>query len=108
LCHPGKSEKRKILTAISNVCDIVVFKIQDTLGVLNNSSSIRGKEVLNGLRKTIFAQESARLATLKLGMTTIGRQKVVFNGLGFAGVADYKKNESEKLGGCFTKKAGEP
>lgn len=91
----GKNEKkRKILTAVSNVCNIVIFKIQDTLGVLNNSSSIRGKEVLNRLRKTIFTQESARLATLKLGMTTIGRQKVVLNGLGFTGVADYK-NASE-------------
>lgn len=70
--------------------NIVILKIQDALGVFNNSSSIWSKEVFDRLRKTIFTQESARLATLKLGVTTIGRQKVIFNGFGFIGIADYE------------------
>ena len=68
--------------------NVIIFKIEDTLGMFNNSSSIRSKEVFDGLRETILAQESARLATLELGMTTIGRQEVGFNGFGFIGVAD--------------------
>src|SRR6266540_2792998 len=54
--------------AIGNVGDIVIFKVQNPLRVLNDGGSIRSDEEFNRLGKAIFRHESARLCSENLGI----------------------------------------
>ena len=51
---------------LADVCNIVIQKVQNRLGVLNNSGGIRGQKVLDLLRETILTQERAGLAASEL------------------------------------------
>lgn len=47
-----------------NVRNVVVFKIEDSLGVLNNGRRIRSEKEFNWLRHSIFTEECSRLASV--------------------------------------------
>lgn len=48
--------------------DIVILQVQDPLGVLDNGRSVRGDKELDGLGKTVLAQEGTGLRTTELGL----------------------------------------
>lgn len=52
--------------AFGNVGNVIIFEIENTFGMLNNSRWIRGDKVLNGLRRTIIAEECARAGATEL------------------------------------------
>ena len=43
--------------------DVIIFEVENTLGVLDNCRSVRGDEELDGLRETVVGHECARLRT---------------------------------------------
>jgi hypothetical protein len=47
------------------VGNIIIFHIQDALGMFNNGGSIGSQEVFDGLRQTIFAQEGSGLGAVQ-------------------------------------------
>jgi hypothetical protein len=52
--------------SLGDVGHIIVFEVEDTLGVLDNGGGIRGYKVLDRLRSTIITKESSRAGTTKL------------------------------------------
>jgi hypothetical protein len=46
--------------------DIIILKVEDSLGVLNNSTGVRGHEVLDGLGHTVLGHESSGLRSSDL------------------------------------------
>ncbi len=53
---------------LGNVGNVIILKIKNALGVLDNGSSIRGNEEFDGLGETIFGHECATLCTEDLGV----------------------------------------
>jgi len=51
--------------AVVDVCDIVVLKVEDFLGVLHERGSIRREEELGRLRHAVLGEESSRLRSVK-------------------------------------------
>lgn len=56
------------LTTLADVSDIVIFQVQDPLGVLDDSGSVGGDKELDGLGKTVLAQKGTRLRATELGL----------------------------------------
>jgi hypothetical protein len=52
---------------LGDVCNVVILKVEDALGVFDNGAGIRGYEKLDRLREAIFGEESTRLAPDQLG-----------------------------------------
>ena len=57
--------------------DVIVLKVQNSLGVLNNGRGVRGDEEFNGLRSSILAQEGARLTATNLRAEILGHEQAV-------------------------------
>lgn len=53
--------------ALSDVCDIIVFKIEHALSVFDDRRSIGGDEEFNGLWQTIFGHECTGLRAQEVG-----------------------------------------
>jgi hypothetical protein len=49
--------------SLSDVGDVIIFEVENTLGVLDDCRRVRGDEELDGLRKTVVGHECARLRT---------------------------------------------
>ena len=52
--------------SISDMGDVIIFEVENTLGVLDDCRSVRGDEELDGLRETVVGHECARLGTSHL------------------------------------------
>ena len=76
-CNLSLISTKKVPTSFGNMRNIIVFEVQDALGVLNNGGWVRSKEILNRLRHAIVAQESARLCSVNLGVHGVHRGKEV-------------------------------
>jgi hypothetical protein len=57
------SETVDVQLSVGDVSDVVIFEVENALGVLDNCSSVRGDEELDGLRKAVIGHEGARLRT---------------------------------------------
>lgn len=67
---------------IFNMSDIVVFEVENALGVFHDGRGVGGEKVLHWLGETVLRQESTRLAAAELVVSVDGEQWVA---LGFGG-----------------------
>jgi len=61
---------------VVNVGNVVVLEVKDLLGVLDNSGWVGGQEELNGLRSTVFGEESARLRAVEQALVRRSKEVV--------------------------------
>jgi hypothetical protein len=61
------AETVNVQLAVRDVCDVVVFEVQDALGVLDDGGSIRGNEELDRQRDAVVRHECTGLGAQDLG-----------------------------------------
>ena len=59
-----------------DVGNIVVFEVENLLGVLDNGRRVRGQEELDGLRSTIVGEESTRLRAVEQALVRRSQEVV--------------------------------
>ena len=82
------AQSMDVQLSLSDVGDVIIFEVENTFGMLDDCSSVRGDEELDGLRETVVGHECARLGTGHLATGTgWGEEGVVTTangwGLGF-------------------------
>jgi hypothetical protein len=82
--------------ALVNVSNIVILKVHNLLGVLDNGGGVGGEEELSGHGHAIIGHESARLRAVQEGLVR-GTEKGVFGGQKVASVL----LKSDVLGGSL-------
>lgn len=60
--------------SFGDMSNIVIFEVQDSFGVLDDSTGITGNEELNGLGEAILGHESPRLGSAKLAVRSVGER----------------------------------
>ena len=60
-----------MLTSFSDVGNVVVLEVQDSLGVLNNSTGVGSDKELDGLRHAVVRHEGSGLGSSELGAGSV-------------------------------------